>query len=263
MKGMNTKLTRKRSWLPAAATLVIIGITIVAAILLIPQVRPTQSMIAAVPTAKVVPTQTIALNCPSNWYDSQDKALVEACSKLKAAAIPQQQAAERATAAALPDVQTIPGFQPVTLLPPPDYATEVRELKHDPYNGAWPPGWNKATSVWQDGAVPNNRYTAWSALYVLAFPGDGAQTSSSLVTQILDGVGEDSTVSYARRWVCPQAIDAIYITSIVNPKLNITDARTPFPGLQSIVYFKTDTGQTGNFNMATEIWTFDATSKAP
>jgi hypothetical protein len=111
--------------------------------------------------------------------------------------------------------------------------------------------------------VPNGRYTAWSALYVLAFPDDGANASSSLVTQILDGGGEDGSINYAKRWVCPQPIGAIYITSIVNPELNITDASTPYPGLQSVVYFKTETGQTGNFNMATETWTFDPAAKSP
>jgi hypothetical protein len=240
-------------------------------------VQSSQDVIAAVvPTAQVLPTLTATVTCPSDWYNSKDKALVEACSKLKEITSAQQRVDELATMTAQPYYQTIPGFVPQVLLPPPDYVKDIHEMKHDPYAGAWPQDWRGATSVWRDGAVPNVGYTEWSELYVIARPGNGAQstqpptgdaattnTNPTLETSGFSSVSNGTDVNYGKRWICPQAVGAIYITNIVNPELNIPNASTPYPGLQSVVYFKTETGQTGNFNMATEAWTFDPASKLP
>lgn len=277
MKEMNTKLTQKRSWFPTVAALAIVAVGIVAATAIIPRMQSAQGIVAAIAISPQAPTtQAGTVNCPADWYLSKDPVLRDTCSRLKETTSQQQRAQELATAAAQPRVQTIPGFQPVTLLPVPDYAKVVTELKFDPYNGAWPPIWDTTTSVWKDGAVPTSDYTMWDEVFVVSRPGSATQstpppagssattnTNPTLETEVFGSMGDGTDREYQKRWTCPQAAGAIYITSIINPALNITDAKTPYPGLRSVVYFKTEAGQTGNFDMATETWTFDPPVKAP
>lgn len=219
-------------------------------------------------------SKATGVDCSGAWYDSPDPVVKETCSREKAATT-LSQADEVATAAAQPYYQTIPGFVPQVILPVPPDAKVVFERKQDPYNGPGPSGWKGATSTWRDGAVPSADYTSWDELYIIARPGSSAQllpaigdtastkANPTLETDVAASLGDGTDVKYRKRWGCPQDVGALYITNITNPELNIPDANTPYPGLQSVVYFKTKTGQTGNFNMATETWTFDPTSKAP
>jgi hypothetical protein len=81
--------------------------------------------------------------------------------------------------------------------------------------------------------------------------------------QLLEGLGDGTDAKYYKRWVFSQAANELYITNVIKPNLNITDVNTPFPGLQGVIYFKTNTGQTGNFDLVHEAWTLDTQSKAP
>ncbi|MEP6774428.1 MAG: hypothetical protein ABJA50_02435 [Chloroflexota bacterium] len=166
---------------------------------------------------------------------------------------------------------------PQPMLPMPDYAKQVGEMKFDPYNGAWPSHWRGVTSAWVDGGVPSTGYIDWSKLYVVARTGyqnpkdidpkaEPTRTNGELYprinTDILDG-GGPGMGRYIKDWTCPQPIGDIVITNITNPPLsNITDPSTPYPGLQSVVYFKAkDSRQTGRFDMTSETWTFDPVPK--
>lgn len=301
MKLQKTKPVSRRSWLPAWAMLLIVSIILVA-VASSPRVQSSQgavseraSALGAIPAP--VSTQGVATpfpqatqaqptlnpmgNCPPNWYESNDQAVLDTCAKLKETISKEQRAQEIATMQAQPSVQTIPNFTPVPLLPPPDYANVVRELPWDPYKGARPVQWRDATSVWQVGAVPNSDYTSWVPLYVVSRPGSNGQPAQSqqaadssatattsnanptLEIMLLEGLGGSVDAKYNKRWVFPQAAGEIYITSVTRPTLNIPDKGTPFPGLQGVISFKTKGGQTGKFDLAREAWILDTPAKAP
>jgi hypothetical protein len=167
---------------------------------------------------------------------------------------------------AAPYSPSIPNFTPVTLLPPPEYVTIIQERVFDPYKGPRPVEWRGATSVWQAGGIPNDDYTSWAALYIWSRPSGTTAPSSltpTLETELGEPLGGGLDAKYYHKWVYPQAVGKLYITNITIPPLDIPDAQTPFPGLRGTVYFKTEAGQTGSFNLATETWTFDQPSKAP
>lgn len=280
MKARNSKPIPERNWTPAVVTL---GVTAIIAVFVIAvamtqRTQPTQSTLAAVGavpppqstyiatvvtvTPQIEPTMIGMGNCPPNWDKSDDRAVRDICAKLKADNYMKQRASEIATAEARPSVQTLSYITPGVQLPPPDYAKIIRELPYDPYKGARPPHWRSATSVWQVGALPNRDYTSWSAMYIVSRPGNSA-TKSTNPTLETEGLTDGLDPKYNKQWVCPQAVGEIYITNITKPDLNITDAKTPFPALQGVVYFKTKAGQTGSFNLATETWTFDTPAKTP
>ena len=240
----------------------------------IPQPVPTQ---VPPPTHTVYPavqpTQNPMGDCPANWADIQDRATRDACAKRKDVVSQQQRASEIATMEAQPQAPI--GATPVaaTLLPPPDYARVVEESKYNPYNDAWPFQWIGATSVWEIGAIPNNDYTAWGPLYLVAYQGNGVHSADAyggntdvatsdqnptLATMTFDDPGDGASVKYSKKWVFPESAGEIYITGASIPNLDVTDPLTPFPGLRGVISFKTRDGQTGQFDLAKEIWSFDS-----
>lgn len=267
MKHRTAILTSKQIWL--SAMVLFTTIVVIVAIILI---QPTRA------------TGADTVDCSGNWYNSPDTVLKEACSKQKDTNHLTDLASEEATTLAQPRVpsvpnavQTVADYPSEVMLPMPDYAKPVHEYTHNPYDGPPPSHWKGYTSAWVDSGVPDSGYTYWSKLYVLARSGrqdardidpDAVPTRISgesyprLNTDILDG-GGPGMGKYLKGWTCPQPIGDIVITNITNPPINITDASTPYPGLQSVVYFKAKNGQTGNFNMATETWTFDPAPKSP
>ncbi len=246
-------------------------------VLSVPSPLPSPLATGSVPTVPPYVPPTLAMgNCPRDWSQSPDRAVLDACARKKGTATVQQQAAELATQQSQPYIQTIPNFTPVVQLPVPDYAKIVTERKFDPYNGAWPFQWQGATSVWQVGGVPNKDYTSWGDLYLVAYQGNGAHSARayaggkdiattnenpSLVT--MGGGDEDSAWKYNKKWLCPRPVAELYITSISVPELNIPNAQTPFPGLRGIVAFTTRDGQKGHFDLAQESWTFDSPAQRP
>ncbi|HEY0071770.1 MAG TPA: hypothetical protein VGE04_17540 [Chloroflexia bacterium] len=288
MKEENVKLTSQGTRITAAATFGIVAILMLA-VAAIPRVQPANGTTPAVgallpplPTQGVLtapsvtpPVQPSGMgDCPPDWADSEERAVRDTCGKLKEVTSMQQRTSEIATMQAQPYVQTVPNFTPVTLIPPPDYVNIVRGLKFDPYKGPRPFQWRGTTSVWQVGAVPNRDYTTWVALYIVSWPANTAQsvqpakgnpTSADanpiLEMQLLEGLGDGTDAKYYKRWVFPQAANELYITNVIKPNLNITDVNTPFPGLQGVIYLKTNTGQTGSFDLAHETWTLDTQSK--
>lgn len=282
MKVKNAKPAPKRNWKPVLTTSVVtaaVALTLLTvASATMPRVQPTQSTLSAVgavpppqatsivpvvaATPQTPPTMVGMGNCPPNWDKSSDRAVRDACAKLKADNYGRQRASEIATAEARPSVQILSNIVPGVQLPPPDYAKIVSERTFDPYDGARPPQWNTATSVWQVGALPNRNYTSWSAMYIVSRPGNSA-TKSTNPTLETEGLTDGLDPKYNKTWVCPQAVGELHITNVTKPDLNITSANTPFPGLQGVVYFKTKAGQTGKFDLATETWTFDAAPKTP
>lgn len=258
MKARTNRFTVKERWVSGLLTFLALGIIAVMAL--------------------VLPNRTIGANsvdCSGDWSSSPDPVLRDACSRRKATQVAVELQHAQATSEAMPVRPTdLPsGLAP--LLPMPDYVKPVMEMKFDPFDGPPPSHWKGYTSVWLDGGVPNADYTYWSKLYVLARSGhhDTADIDPSalptrsdgdlyptLNTDILDGGGPGEE-RYLKLWTCPQPIGDIVITNITNPPVNITDASTPFPGLQSVVYFQGKAGQTGSFNMATETWNFDPVLK--
>lgn len=295
MKLKNKKSTPKRNWFPKSVTLIVVAILAIVTVAVAKSPQPAKGIISAagnvpqpVPTQVAVAIDTVTVpaqstrnpmgDCPSNWADSKDRTVRDTCAKLKDVTSQQQRAAEIATMQAQPHVQT--GLNPVppTLLPPPDYAKVVQELKYDPYNGPWPFQWQGATSVWQIGAVPNNDYTAWGPLYLVAYQGNNVHSSRAyagdraeatsnqnptLQTMIFDSPGDGANAKYSKKWVFPQAVGEIYITNASIPALNIADSKAPFLGLQGTISFQTKDGQTGKFDLAKGTWTFASSQKAP
>lgn len=286
----NTKTNSKKWFAKVSISVVAFAAVIILAfaVALAPHAKPAQQTLSALggvplpaptqslPTVPARPTPTPMGNCPANWDKSSDAAVRAACEKLKASNYAQQHAAEIATMQARPYSPVIPNFTPVTLLPVPDYANTIRQLKFDPYNGAWPFMWEGATSVWQIHAVPNSDYTSWNLLFIVAYQGNGVRASDAyasnraeaittqnptLTTMVLNG--DRSDAKYSKSWVYPKAVGEVYITNVTIPPLNIPNAQTPFPSLQGTVYFKAKNGQTGSFDLAHETWTFDTPAKAP
>lgn len=282
MKSKNVNPKSKHNLLSALAFLAIIVVIVVAMGLI--RVKPVQGIISAVadvppppPTAPLptpLPQSTPAgmADCPAGWDKSTNASVRDTCEKRKADSAKQQQAADIATMQAQPYVQTMPNFTPVTLLPVPDEAKTLKELKFDPDGGPWPFQWIGATSVWRIGSVANAGYTSWDELYLVAYQGNGVHASDAydgsrdiatsdanpvLATMVFSSVADVGEANYNKRWTFPKAVSEVYITSVTRPDLNITDASTPFPSLQGTIYFKTKDGQTGKFDMATEVWTFD------
>ncbi len=281
---MKSKNTKSKANLYLLSMLTLVGaIAVIIAIVGLTRVKPTQRVIPALgdvpqpvataplPTPPPPPTLDMG-DCPNDWYKSTDALLRDRCDKRKADSSKQQQASEIATMQARPYVQIIPNFTPVTLLPPPDDAKTVTELKFDPYGGAWLFSWIGATSVWRIGSVANADYTSWDELYVVAHQGNGLHASDAyegdkeiassnanpvIATMVFSTVADAGEAGYNKRWTFPNPVGELYITSVTRPDWSITNANTPFPSLQGTVYFKTKDGQTGRLDMATGAWTFD------
>lgn len=124
-----------------------------------------------------------------------------------------------------------------------------------------------ATSIWFDGSVPDDDYTQWDPLYVITRPGNGqhtwscpdgdvvAQTNPTLQTFVQVAIGGKE--KYLHTWTCPRAVEALYVTEIVDTDRPGLDADgNNFAGLNSIVYFTTKTGERGSFDIATQTWNF-------
>ena len=170
-----------------------------------------------------------------------------------------------ATQNAKPYVDTEPVLaSPVAVLPEPTEVTVIGSLPWYPENGAPPMGWSGATTAWLDGSTPTDGYLAWAQLYVLTKPGNGATYfdiyAKNVVTTSTNPTIETYSLmggTYEKIWTDPQPDGALYVTNIINPAYTDTNANDPYPGLTSVVYFTTKSGQTGHFDMSTETWTFD------
>jgi hypothetical protein len=217
-----------------------------------------------------------AIDCSGDWYNSTDRATLNACGSAQNA----QKVMEEQTAIAQkeqePYYQTIPDLSPVVLLPEPDDAKTIQQFPlHQSTNDpnlvqALPHYLDGATSYWQIGSIPNSDYTDWSGAMVATYPGNGAGDTYLYTNEgnpILDVFGYDGTdagaAKYSPNWTCPKAIGKIDITDIV-VKTGATGmgADPPnFSGLNYIVYFTNDGAYggtvTGNFDMTTGTWTFD------
>lgn len=217
--------------------------------------------------------------CPDNWYESTDPAVLNACSYAKAirSANEDQQAFEAAQAS--PYVQRIPGSSFVPELPQPENSKQIVDIllpttNSDELQGR--PGIAKnATSWWQAGSVPSAGYSTWDELWILTFPGNGAiynggdgatfvvNDNPTIVTFPANS-DASATHTYAHTWTCPRPVSTLVVTNIVrgvSPGLGADG--TNFVGLNYILYFRTKSGETGSFNMATETWTFDPPSTTP
>ncbi len=242
MKGTNTKTFVRRTWFPTLAALALVaGIAIITM------------------TWHSRPTQADPVDCSGSWWTSGDPVLITACSDQKVSADDQAWATEEAQ----PYVDSPPVTE-VLQLPEPNEARQVHEWVRDlnsPALGPVPREWKGATSVWRDGAVPTTDYMAWTELYVVSRPtgaGPGSGLGGpTLETMLLGSVGGQS--QYVRQWTCPQSVGALHITKITNPDYTNTNPKVPYPGLQSVVYFTTDSSSwpKGSFDMATEAWTLN------
>ena len=80
----------------------------------------------------------------------------------------------------------------------------------------------------------------------------------TLKTMTVDDPGDGAGRKYSKTWVFPKPVGEVYITNADIPDFDITDPKTPFPGLRGTISFKTKDGQTGKFDLATETWSFDS-----
>jgi hypothetical protein len=178
-----------------------------------------------------------------------------------------------------PTARTNNNYNPGPNLPEPADFKRVHSIPYTPDMGAITFQLSGLTTRWQDGSVPSDDYVWWIELYVVTRPGNGAvyaltgtgganmdgqvvttdaDTNPTIETMV--GVTGDMGNKYQRVWGDPHPDGALYITNITNitnPDYTNTDPNIPYPGLRSVVYFTTKSGQTGHFDMATEKWTFD------
>lgn len=222
--------------------------------------------------------------CPPNWSDSADADLRDRCARAKGTAAAKQDESARQTAEALataqpplpaPIASTGPYASPPPrpTLPEPQKADAVRvldwavDVQGDSIMQCMLRGY---TSAWLDGFVPNAEYTSWDRLFVITRPGNGehmlacvageradvvVQTNPTIEAIVRDNVGSEK--KYLHTWTSPRAVKALYITNIVSSGRPGLDADgSKFEGLNSIVYFKTEAGESGSFDMTTQTWHF-------
>jgi hypothetical protein len=221
------------------------------------------------------PTRAGGIDCSGDWGSSPDATVRETCAAQKASNS-LTLAQEFATLTTQPYIQVYPNYTPQPMLPEPDDLKLVEQIPFNGQYGARPYWWAGVTSAWRDAAVPYTDYTLWDELYVLSRPGNGitytlssqagggvftTTTNPTLETEIEGSVGGDPNESqYVKKWTSPLPVAKLIITNITNPAYTNTNPAVPYPGLQSIVYFTTASGQSGSFSMATEVWKFDSNS---
>lgn len=219
--------------------------------------------------------------CPPNWGDSPDPAVRDACARDKATRTVREEISRAQTAQALPTsvlpaYTPEPTYTPEVLLPQPESSKMVRPLGPDDVmgNSILHCVTRGANSHWLDGSVPNNGYTEWSPLYVLTRPGNGlasfscgegaevvVNTNPTLETFVR--IATEGRERYSKIWTCPRTLKTLEITSINDsgkPGLYADGSR--FPGLNSVIHFRSQTGVTGTFDMATQNWSFDDTHQS-
>lgn len=219
--------------------------------------------------------------CPPDWYNSPDATLRDRCAREKGTVTARQQASEQQTAQAratayppapLPSVAAYSSPRPA-ILPEPESAKTIKlvdwgtDLAGDHLIQCMVTG---ATSIWLDGSVPNDGYTSWDRLFVVTRPGNAEhtttctagerseviiQTNPTLETLVRNNGGSEK--KYLHTWTSPKAVKTLQITGIVNSgRPGLDGDGDKFMGLNSIIYFKTGTGETGSFDMTTQTWHF-------
>lgn len=239
-----------------------------------------------VPTAATIVTVSQASSCPPDWYDSPDDSLRDRCAREKGTVTAKQQESAKQTAVALatahpsapapapvPSTSAYASAQPRPTIPRPQNSTITRAVDWGTDLGGdhiLQCMMRDATDIWLDGFVPNEDYTRWDRIYVVTRPGNGehvlscvagensetvVQTNPTIQTVVRDTVGSEK--KYVHTWVSPKPVKALYITNIVSSgQTGIDFDGSRFEGLNSIVYFKTATGDSGSFDMTTETWHF-------
>jgi hypothetical protein len=252
---MKTKLIAKRKHLLAITA--IIALAVVAIITIAWNTRSTKADV----------------DCSGPWWTSTDPTVYDACYAVDIGTKPNYDpVGALETATWIPGTTNDPGYTPGPFLPEPDELKTAYPAPYVPDNpdkGPLDPNWSGASTLWVDGAVPvGNNYMAWQELFVMTLPGNGASyveistgdtitVTTNPVIQTEVGFAGTGDPTYQKVWTDPQADGALYITNITNTDYTNTDPTIPYPGPQSVVFFTTASGQTGEFNMATGAWSFD------
>lgn len=196
-----------------------------------------------------------ATPCPQDWGKSTSPEVIDQCSQAKATRSTQEEQRARQTALANPSTPSVRNFTPIVLWPPLDQYKQIKQIPIESTIGG-PKVLSRATSVWLYGYVPNATYTAWSQYDIFTLPGqDGHPIIQTMVIN-----AEQEQLQYEFTSTSPRAIGSITITAITKPvgsvdPLTLPTPPHPFP-LVGIVHFKSESAQTGLFNLATRQWIF-------
>lgn len=106
-----------------------------------------------------------------------------------------------------------------------------------------------ANSMWHIAALATDTPGLYCHLYVLArLPRENA---SAKIDTVPDGECAGVSSVYNHRYsFCPQNVGTLTITGVTGPTTSAT-------GPTGTVTFSTSTGQTGTFDLATQVWTID------
>jgi len=130
----------------------------------------------------------------------------------------------------------VTGPAPTPIYPEPAWAKVVHPVLADEFVNV-ANTFQNADSLWRDGAIPEDNYTVWSNLYV--WTGDsGGQ--AFIGTDVPDAVNPTDAKLYDVQYTCPRQVPNLYIVSISD----------------KLVTFRSTTGVTGTFDLATHIWSF-------
>ena len=201
-------------------------------------------------SARQRPLQTVPR--PAQWWLASP-AIQADCGQAKQATDEAYTRAEATFAAQRPTftplgtqltTPTAPPFDPVAI--PTPHAVDPIEFVDGDSNT------RGSNSIWAIGILPTRFTGRYSHLYVFARPpSDGSNATIS--TAVLGNNASEAEQSlYNRGWICPEAVGRITITSVPSPT-------TSTQGLTGIIYFSTQNGKTGSFDLGQAIWSFDPT----
>jgi hypothetical protein len=183
--------------------------------------------------------------CGTTWYMFTSREERDRCAKEKAAKIDQEMQGIDATARTHPAPVHVEVDPRVNGTPvPPGFIPESEQRVEpvDLADVAEIPALRQANSVWRVGAIQAQDQVGYNPLYLWTAPASGDK--GPLIGLYLLN---DSRKQYNQMWEGPRNIGTITIT-------DVKGINTKGAGLFGIVSFKTASGKTATFNLATHAW---------
>jgi len=166
------------------------------------------------------------------------------CARIKqTASVEYEEARRKSTRGPTSTIDPYYTYKPTKLLPEPDWAREIVEMRPGEYGLGYVPFKmaRYSTSFWRNGAVPADDYTDWYGFYVLSGP-YGIDNQHSIRTLLFGGPAAIRD-KYEKLWTPPIDLGEITIIACNGPD-------KPFS-------FKSASGKSGTLDLANGKWSFD------